>query len=115
MLGFTKVLLILNIIVFIAYMVTEFVDVKKFVPALANLKFDISKLASLAFYGLMAIALVFGLIGTFTVESVSSYGIESSFSISFGWVITFIFTAAGLVNIFMPELLKNLLDKVAKK
>lgn len=107
MFSFARLLLILNVFVFLAYIAWELIDIKKFVPALGNLKFDLGKLLSLIFYGLMATALFFGLIGTFTAEE--GYGV--SVGIGFGWIFTFLNAGAGIVNFFMPDLLKKILKQ----
>jgi len=115
MFTFVKLILIIDIVVFIAYIATQLVDIKKFVPALNNLSLDIAKLSSLAFYGLMLVALIFGLIGTFTVETGSGFGASASFSVGFGWFLSLIFTAIGLVNVLKPNILKNALAKANLK
>lgn len=115
MFTFVKIILIINIVVFIAYIATEIVDIKKFVPALNTLNLDIAKISALAFYGLMAAALIFGLIGTFTVDTEAGFGIEASFSVSFGWFVSLIFTAIGLVNVIKPNILKGALAKANLK
>ncbi len=91
---------IINIIVFIASAITKFVDVKKFVPQLE--KIDIKKHTTLAYYGILAVSLVFGFIGALALESTSP---------AIGWYFALVFAAAGIVNFFKPEILKNLLKE----
>lgn len=105
--GFAKFLLIVNIIVFVLYLVFKVVDIRKFVPAIP---FDVAKLLQLAFFGILALCLIFGLIGCL-VAGESYFGTEVSYSPSVGWYLTLVLTALGVVLSVKPNLLDAVLQK----
>lgn len=82
--GFAKIFAILSVIAFIVYAVSAFVDLSKFV----KLPFDVKKMSKLAYFGTLAAALLFALIGII---------IEEFVGISFGWFIILIFGAVAAV------------------
>ena len=98
LLGMAKIFTIINIFIFAAYVVTRFLDINKYV----KLPFDLKKLAPLAYFGLMAVTVVFILIG-----SLIATGCRPAFC----WYVEFILCAAGWVMILKPDLL----DKIFKK
>lgn len=97
---FAKIFCILGIVVFLAYIATLFVDFKKLLPAL---KLDIDKLASIAYFGVMALFVLCILIGG--VSSESGFGASASLHPAVCWYFELIFVAAGCVLAIKPDLL----------
>ena len=96
----------LCLIVLALYLITLFVDVTRFVPQLASLgKNAVNKYLHMAFYALIALALLFGLIGDLSCDS------TEMIHLAFAWYLSFIVCACGLVNILKPAILKGLLAK----
>lgn len=88
-----KVFLILNVFVFLARIAFEFIDFKKLLPT-AN--FNLLKVLNLAFYGLLALAVLVGLIGVIATENVG---------LGAGWWLTLIFGAVGGALNIVPNLM----------
>lgn len=109
LMGIAKILAIVCIILFVAYVSNFFVDLKKLIPGLE--KIDLDKYLPLGYYGLYAAALIFTLIGTFTCES-SKYVHPA-----FGWYFALIIVACGLIIIFKPDFFEKVVAKIkaAKK
>ncbi len=95
-LAVAKVFLIINVFVFLARIAFEFIDLKKLFPTAS---FDLIKLLNLAFYGLLALSLLVGLIGIISTKGVG-FGA--------GWWLTLIFGAIGGALNLVPNLLSKL-------
>lgn len=99
-----KVFLIIDLIVFVIYMATNFVNIEAFIPTLSGKM--VNDLAHKAYFVIMAIALFCALIGDFATENSEYFHMEG------GWYLTVIFTVLGCVNAFKPQLLKTALNKI---
>lgn len=100
--GLAKFLVIVNIFVFVLYLVAKFVDLGKFVPGLA--KVDLGKLLQLAYFGISALALVCGLIACFVGDEYDLL----KYGPAIGWIFSLIFTAAGLVFTVKSDILDKI-------
>ncbi|MBR4234744.1 MAG: hypothetical protein IKR85_01625 [Clostridia bacterium] len=101
-----KVLLIIDLVVLALYIATLFVDATRFIPSLAALgKNALNRYLHIAFYALIALALMLGFIGDLSCD-MSEY-----VHLAFAWYLSAIVCACGLVNIFKPAILKNLLAR----
>lgn len=105
--GFVKFLLILNIFIFVIFLATKLVDVNKFVN-LGNI--DLGKIAQLAFFGVFAVALVLGLLACL-INGESYFGVKLGYGPSWGWWLTLLFDACGLVITFRPSILSKIIKK----
>lgn len=106
MFGLAKVVCIINIILFIAYLIAQFVDVKKFVPQIPE-HIDLKKFSAYAFIGGCVLQWIFALLGRMT----NDYYIE----LTACFVIAIIFVAAFAVTVFKKDLVEELLGKVINK
>lgn len=105
LLGLAKVLGIINIIVFVLYLVLQFIDIKKLVPQIpANI--DCKKLSAYAFVGIYALQWFLTLIGIIATKYV---GIAACF------IIAVVFVAAFVITVFKEDFVDNLLGNIAKK
>lgn len=99
-----KVFLIIDLVVFVVYMASNFIDLGAYIPGVSGKL--INDIAQKAYFGIMAIALFCELLGDLSCELTEYIHMTS------GWYLTLIFTIAGLVNAFNPGLLKNALNKI---
>ncbi len=111
LLGLTKVLLIIGILVCIVYIATKLVDLGSLVPALASV--DVAKFSGLAYYGLLALAFLFSLIAG--IANVEEYGIEVDIGLNFSWYLALIVTAVAIFNMLRPQILKGVISNLTKK
>ncbi|MBE6677757.1 MAG: hypothetical protein E7597_03055 [Ruminococcaceae bacterium] len=104
-----KVFLIINIVVFAAWLVTSIININVFVPALS--KIDLNKLLGLAFYGLLVLCVILGFIAGLTAEyDYYFYSMETG--IAGGWWLTLYHTLIGIVLLFKPNLVSVITSKV---
>lgn len=94
-LGLAKVLMIVQIVLFVLYVAAQFVDFNKFV----KLPFCVKEKSGLAYFAVYALALVLALLGIITTELLTP---------GVGWYLSLVFGAVGCVFTFRPALL----DKV---
>ena len=67
--GIAKVFAIITIIVAAIYFLLLLINVKKYVPALANFKFGFDRLIGLVYYGLFCFSILFNIIGCIAEEA----------------------------------------------
>lgn len=115
--GFAKILAIISIVLFVICLAGYFLDYKKLIPQLKNVKFDVTQYLDLGYYAVVLVALFFTFIGRFTAETVSYFGITGGYHLGFGWYITLVLTLVGIVLSLKPELVKQAVNTVksAKK
>lgn len=106
MFGLAKVVCIINIILFVVYLIAQFVDVKKFVPQIPE-HIDLKKFSAYAFIGGCVLQWIFALLGRMT----NDFYIE----LTACFVIAIIFVAAFAVTVFKKDLVEELLGKVINK
>ncbi len=111
LLGFTKVLLIIAILVFIVYIAAKLVDLGSLVSAFASI--DVAKFAGLAYYGLLALSFLLSLFAG--IVNAEQYGVEMDIGLNFIWYFALIITAAAILNMLRPQILKSLISGAAKK
>ena len=100
--GIAMILLIFQILAFLLYIASQFVDFNKYL----NLPFNVTEKMPLIYFGLYAAILLFTFIGSLIGPG---YGISGSPAVC--WYFAVVFCACGFVLIFKPNLLDNLIKK----
>ena len=108
LLGFAKIFMILSLIFALACFAYFFIDFTKLIgDKIPQKLFDF---LPLAYFGLVAVSLFFTFIGSLSVTDV---GVKCG--PTFGWFLTFLFCAGGVVFTIMPGLLDTIVGKIYKK
>lgn len=100
--GIAMILLIFQIVVFLLYIASQFVDFNKYL----NLPFNAKEKMPVIYFGLYAAILLFTFIGSLIGPG---YGISGSPAVC--WYFAVVFCACGFVLIFKPNLLDSLIKK----
>ena len=98
LLGIAKIFVIIDIVLFALYLISQFVDFNKFL----NLPFNVKETVGKAYFAVYFAALLFCLIGIIATKWVG---------ISFGWFIGFVFAGLGLVLEVKPDAFDGLIKK----
>ena len=96
--GIAKILMIIQIVVFVVYLVSQFIDINKYV----NLPFKLSEKMPLIYFCTFALSLLFTLIGCI---------IEKGVSPAVCWYFAAVFCACGFVLVLKPDLISGLVKK----
>ncbi len=97
-LGLAKIFAIIDIILFVVYVASQFIDFNKFI----KLPFNVKELSGKAYYAVYVAALVLCLLGII---------IEKYVGIGFGWFFGLILAGAGLVLEVKPDILGGIIKK----
>ena len=100
--GIAMILLIFQIVAFLLYIVSQFVDFNKYL----NLPFNASEKMPVVYFGLYAAVLLFTFIGSLVGPG---YGISGSPAVC--WYFAVVFCACGFVLVFKPDLLDSIVKK----
>ncbi len=100
--GIAMILLIFQILAFLLYIASQFVDFNKYL----NLPFNAKEKMPVIYFGLYAAILLFTFIGSLIGPG---YGISGSPAVC--WYFAVVFCACGFVLIFKPDLLDGLIKK----
>ena len=105
---------IINIFVFIAYVVSCIIDLGKFIPVFRGK--DLSTLLYRIFFGVLAFSLIIGLIGaltgSYTPYSIFGVGVSIDAGLAAGWFITLVFTLIGASLAVKPNLVSFIINKI---
>ncbi|MBQ6552366.1 MAG: zinc-ribbon domain-containing protein [Clostridia bacterium] len=101
LLGFAKIFMIISIIIFVVYIVSQFIDFNQ----LLKIPFNVAEKSTLAYYCVYAVSMLFTLIGAI---------IESGFHPAACWYIATILCAAGFFLILKPDLVKSWFSSIKK-
>ena len=105
MLGIGKVLMIINIVVFAVYLISQFVNLNKFLA----IPFNMSEKMPVVYFGVYAVALLFVFIGS--LIGFSSGGYKVSMMPAVCWYFAVVFCICGFVFVFKPEIISNIIKK----
>ncbi len=101
LLGFGKIFMIIQIILFFVYLASQFVDFNKFL----NIPFKVSEKMPIIYFACFGVALLFTFIGA--LIGVSGF----HFSPAVCWYFAVVFCICGFVLVFKPDLLNGLIKK----
>ena len=105
MLGIGKVLMIIQIVVFAVYLISQFINLNKFLA----IPFSMSEKMPIVYFGVYAVALLFVFIGA--LIGMSGYGQKVSMSPAVCWYFAVVFCICGFVFVFKPEIVSNIIKK----
>lgn len=103
--GFAKIFMIIQIILFVIYLISQFVDFNK----LLNLPFNVTEKAPIIYFCCYAAALLFSFIGGL----VGGYGMHYAPAVC--WYFAVVFCICGFIVILKPDLVKNVFANLVKK
>lgn len=101
LLGFAKIFMIIDIIIFVVYVVSQFIDFNQFL----KLPFNVAEKSPLIYYCVYAVSMLFTLIGSI---------IEEGFHPAACWYIAVVLCACGFFLILKPDLVKSWFKSIKK-
>ena len=101
LLGFAKIFMIIDIIIFVVYLVSQFIDFNQ----LLKIPFNVAEKSVLAYYCVYAASLLFTLIGSI---------IEEGFHPAACWYIALVLCAGGFFLILKPDIVKSWFSSIKK-
>ena len=100
-----KIFMLFSIFIFPVFVASKLLNLNKLLKLSLSGSNTISKWAPVVYYGLYAVALLFTLIGVLAVQN---------FHLAVCWYFALVFSAAGFVVAFMPNLVKNIVGRLQK-
>lgn len=98
LLGIAKIFLIIQIVVFAVYLISQFIDINKYI----NLPFKLSEKMPLIYFCIYGLTMILALIGCIIQKGVSP---------AVCWYFAVVFCACGFVLALKPNLLDGLIKK----
>lgn len=113
MLGIAKILMIMQIVVFVVYLVSRFVDLNKFI----NVPFDFKKAMPAAYFTVYGLSLLFTLIACLIgytgsgAEEFASMGVKTSVSPAVCWYIAVVLLLCFAIAVVKPKVFSGLIKQ----
>jgi len=103
LLGFTKVLSIIAVVISCFYILFQLVEIEKIIPGLKKFKFGFNRLFGLVYYGLLAFVALFTIIGSIACDYTDP---------TVRIFILFVIYAAAIVKFAVPSIWKTVTKKL---
>lgn len=103
LLGFTKVLAIISVVISCLYIISQIVDVEKIIPGLKKFKFGFYRLFGLVYYGLLTLTALFAIIG-----SIASDACDPTVRVFF----LFVLFGVAVVKFALPKFYNGIVKKI---
>ena len=102
-LGFTKVMAIITVVVSCFYILCQLFDIEKIVPGLKKFKFGFYRLLGLVYYGLLEFVALFAIIGSISCDYTDP---------TVRVFILFVIFAVGILRFALPKVYNNVVKKL---